>query len=404
MPRWTVPAVAMLTVALALAGCIGGSAPAADDAPNASNATDGAGNATIGDGPVTQIRHVHDRWDGEQVKTLLDDTVETDSTTALDPTEPAVEAFQCALTCGSLVQFTPAEGEIVPPGTERVELTLTWDASPPPGHELRVFGSYMSANDTGWRGLPELASGEPVTLNTSVEEADGGHAKESLWRFQVFVAVCTQQTEGVNLYCLSRLDTDSWSADVTIEAHRVNGTLPPEPPHPDWWADGPSRTVLSVSNSETTAGAGEWYASSDGCLFCRGHAWWSGGDHGAVPPGSKVLVATVNWTNDAPTQGTRADVQPWLMTNEGRGFQAIHWDADERGESSATFTMPLREDQTDGIYVQNRSRWRFTFGFQGASGTVTEDPVLGTSLSTPYAFDGDWSVEIAAYNTTELPG
>lgn len=405
MPRSTVPVVALLTVALAFAGCIGGSAPAGDgNGTDPGEADDGSGNATVGDGPPTQVRHVHDRWEGDEERTVFDGTVETGDSTDVDPSETLTENVVCVFICGSFVEFAPDDGEIVPPGTEQVTFTASWDASPPPGHEIYVYGAYMSANATGYEALVDgqLTSGETVEVNTTVPMADGGHAQQSLWRFRLFVLRCASNGNGGTLFCGTRLDTEPFSADVTVTAERVEGQLPPEPPHPDWWANGSVRDVGSVADTVDRTGTGPYYlhTNTSGLSIGVFYAAMDEDEHEPIPPGSRLLVARLNWTNDAATADA-AGAEPWLRYADGEGLFWKRWEPDQVEDGSALWTMGLTDDMTDGMYDPERSRWSFYLGFTGSQGTGVDDPFLGEELTTPYRFEGSYDLTIRVHNTTD---
>lgn len=405
-PNPTIGLVAVLLVALPLAGCVGGSGGSAAG-PDAvqGNASDEAG-GVVNTSADTRQAHVHDRWEGRKAATVIDRTVSTGATTDVDPTGPVLFTLICAFTCGSSAELTPEEGRIVPPGTSNVTLTASWDETPPPGQEFRVLADYMSANATEWIDLGEIESGRPVTINTTVAMADGGHAKQSLWRFRLFVLQCAEES-GIGI-CLTRFDTREVSIDLAVEAERDDGPLPLEPPHPDWWADGPVRDVATVQGRASHAGVGPYFVNltdtAEGSFgFGTIYEFVPGGQHDPVPPGTVQLTANVTWSNDAPTADA-AGVRPFLLYYHGAGFRFLTWPADETGDGSARFTMRIQSNMTDGMYNVNRSRWSFFLGFQGAEDTGVDEPVVGGDVTNPYLYQGSYELAIRAHEQVPAGG
>lgn len=162
--------------------------------------------------------------------------------------------------------------------------------------------------------------------------------------------------------------------------------------------------MLEGSGSRRSVGAGEVYTDPDGCLLCRGYGFWFGDEHDPVPPGTEVLVMRVNWSNGAPTADA-AGAAPWVQVYDGGGgFQFRSVEATRQNDTEWTYVLPIHANRTDGMYVENRSRWWFLMGFEGAEDTGVDDPVFWTDVTSPWTFDGDWRFEVRAYNTTDLPG
>lgn len=406
-------ATALLTVvvlaAVPLAGCVGGGGAGPGAEGQGPAAGTGNGSGPTGDGGSLNVTdadaqaHVHDRWEGAEETALFSGQVSTGSSTDLDPSDDVVTNLVCVVVCGAIAEFGPDEGEIVPPGTDRVEVTAEWsEQDVEPAVRTDVVLAYRAANMSDYQWLDAREPGATWTVNTTVEMADGGHATLSLWRFRL-IATTQGGAEGTVEINLPRMANEEMTFDVTVTAHRVDGALPLEPPHPDWWPNGTdARVVLDDGEDVTAAGAGEWYASMDGCLLCRGEAVWDGSEHGPVPPETRLLVAWVNWTNDAPTADA-AGVQPWLVYHDGTGFLFQPWDASVRDPGAWAFVLPVTADRTDGMYAEDQSRWTFVVGFQGTT-EVGKEPVVGSSVTSPYAFDGSWSISIQAYRTDQAPG
>lgn len=407
-----VPAVAL--VLIQLAGCLGGPLSDPDVDPeerlptvpdNGSQPCPGARRGT------TDCPHVHDRWNERTRLTVIDRTVSTGTTGDVDPRRSIWWNLGCGGGCPQQVTFAPKPERIVPPGTDEITFRASWQADLPPRSEFMVSVYYMAANMTSFRQLAGgIASGSSHTVNTSVPMADGGHARQSLWRFRITVSQCIHRPRGV--MCVTGADTDPGPLrfNVTVRADRDDGPLPKEPPHPDWWADGPSRRVATVRGRADTIGAGSYAvnASMDPArpetIARTSYAHLPGDEVAPVPPGTKSLAARVNWTN-AAAPSDAAGLRPWLgyRHSGGDGTWRV-WAPAQVGDGTATFVQPLEADQTDGMYVRNRSRWTFLLSFEGDRDTGVQDPLLaGRSVTSPYRFDGRYTLEVRAFNATRLP-
>lgn len=390
-------AVVLLLVALPLAGCVGGggTGAAADGAPsaggNGSAPTGEAGslNATEADAKP----HVHDRWDGATEQVLFGGTVSSGGATDADPQDPAITVVGDAMFNSADVQFGLPEGEIVPPGTDRLVVTASWDDGTP-GDLTEGELNYRAANSAEWTELEDRTSKANWTIDVTVEMADDGHAEFSLWEFRVdFVT----QAQGIGV---TRIGQTSVEVDVEVVAERAPGPLPVEPPHPDWWGNG---SALPIHEGEGSAEAvGVWYeqVGTDGSFFPAGD-YLGQEDHPIVPPGTRTLVAVLNWTNGSPTQGTPAGVEPDVQWNNGYWFEWTVWEPTATEEGRWVYVLPVTPEMTDGMYA-GRSRWQFRYGFFGEDPGVDE-PVFGSDARGPYHFDGAWGIAITAYDVAEPP-
>lgn len=392
-------AVAVLLVAVPLAGCLGGAGGGPDAPANvAQDGTSGpeAVNASgISDGQA----HVHDRWDGALAKTLMDDTVSTASSVQVRPGQTLAETVGCVFTCGSRAPFTLPEGSIVPPGTDRLEVSVSWqDDDPPVGALTAVSLTYVPADRaepdwTSWRTSPGT-----WTINTTVEMADGGHAQHSLWRFAVNVETWIEAPDGTLVTSPPRIAASGMAFDVQVRALRDDVSLPLEPPHPDHWRNGSSWTVLE----------GTWSGEATSATFVSvedrqgNDAWINGSNHRIIPPGTETLVAVVNWTNGSPTEQVSPSEAEIDWSNRFGFFTTLQpWEPAVAEDGRYVFTMPVADNMTDGLYA-DRSRWTFWISIDGQE-VGPASSAVGFDVEPPYRFEGTWSVQITAYNSPEPP-
>lgn len=382
------PALAAATLVLVvLSGCLGaGPAPAGGTGDVPANGTDGP---AIDDHPGDRP-HVHDRWGGRSQAAVFDGTVRIQKHNELSPENGLESYLICELSCDYYGSFIPSTGDVVPPGADRVVVQAEW--SP----DRRVRLAYQAANEHRFTELDRKASGTAWTINTTVQMADDGHARLSLWRFRLYS--CQD--------CLVvpvPSDPFEFDVEVTVTAYRAAGPLPLEPPHPDWWANGTTRTVHEGSDEVHRAGADKhWVRPGAPPGFALGGSWLrylDREDHGNVAPGSRLLVVRFNWTNDAPG-GKDLRPVPWFEW-DNTDFDWHRVEPRSASEGAVLFTVPITADMVDGMYA-NKSRWRFRFGFTGED-TGAEDPVFGGSLTGFYLIDGSWDVVITVHRGSELP-
>lgn len=382
-------AVVAAVLAVGMAGCVGGHGTDPDPAPADAGSTGApteVGSTERQD--LADRPHVHDRWEGKDRKVLLDGTVTTGSALEQDPHEPLIGTAFCVIFCSAEAPFGLPDGKIVPPGTDRVRVEASWDDPMAPGARLQAALYYQPADESSFKSLPYHGSGRNWTIDTTVEMADDGHAVFSLWRFRLVVCVEMGDT------CLPRALRDRKDLDVRLVAHRVDGPLPREPAHPDWWGNGSSRTIHRGEGGADALGASWVHVGTDGEPFPAGERL-DGDDHGIVPPGSDVLTVEINWTNEARTDRA-LPVEPWLQWNNGRSWEWRTWEPSRNETGRYVYVLPLTPDMVDGMYA-GRSRWRFRYAFLGQD-TDADEPVLGSDLRLPYRFDGNWTVEIQTHS------
>lgn len=381
-------AVCLLLVPAA-AGCLGSTGTPADaggpQKGDRGSVDDLPGEHAPGEDSPLDRPHVHDRWDGQTRKVLMEDTVHIEKDRRFDRTGNAVNYANCEVDCKYQTTFTLPDGSIVPPGTERLEVTATWDADT--GDNSDVTFGFQPADRDRFRMLDARHSPANWTVPTTVEMADGGHATLSLWRFRMVSCNCFAVTPpGQTGF--------AHDVDIRIVAHRVNGSLPLEPPHPDWWKDGPVREIYRDNGSAEMLETGILTTTLSGSLPID---FVNGSEHGLVPPGTTTLVAEFNWTSDGPASG-QSSVQPYVEWNQEHTYPFHRWEPDRTEEGHYVYRMRVPEDRTDGMYA-DRSRWLFKWEIRGED-TGLDEPTIGQDITQPTYWEGSWNVRFLALNAT----
>lgn len=411
--RPTVALVVLLTIAVGLAGCVGGSGDASDS--DAAGTDDGGpdadANATAGDGD--DRAHVHDRWDGASTMGVIDSTTVTLS--VVDPDEPdgtdgCVAPLRDRPCFGG--EEVPPDG-IVAPGTSWVNVTVEY----PEDEFESVNVLYEDAYSSGWTSAGEVNSGGTASIKVQdVRQTDDGHAQVSRWKFAV------QASGNPNgLPYDGPASPSGGDVTVTAEAVRGPGELPLEPPHPDYfvnttvhrvsYVEGDIQQMVQAGSVVVEQGNGQTQPVSpfaDGVLWrsnpgLTGHrateppSERSRLDHAydvpLVPPSTSQLVTLIKVNGDA-TVGAEVCLYG--------AFQPDHLFGDEigcldysGGEVEETLEKGLETTQTDSPYTNhtggNASRWTFWLEVS-ATGAGGQNGV------------GDFSgtVQVAIFATEEL--
>lgn len=434
-------ALLVLTFAVvALAGCVGGSGDSTDDGdlPNQGNTTDGDSNLGGEIDPDALRAHVHDRWEGETVKTVVDQSVEL---RFVDPEEPGLTescqsndpedgTFLIIDSCYGSKWFFPDDGQIVPPGTAYLEVTVNYDTNRVPAVELffQDAGPNSRLESLDW-----FEPGETKRIlganggNITVEESDNGHAIVSAWKF---LAEARQNPYAPALF--NAPDVNGANVDIDIQAFRVDGELPLEPPHPVFWDDDEPptdlyRTAMLQASTEgfvqagqvavepgadpqepeqviNTAGRGLTWRTTPGYLW----EYPAAGDEdrtelsaeldrALVPPQVKSLRADVRVEGDTAT-GVHVCVWGKHSPSGGIGDKLGCQPYGGDGEQVLTFETPVDGTQEDTFYTDNAggnaSRWTFTLQVISQEGEAGAAEFSGTLQMVIVTSDQDSINEI----------
>lgn len=377
-------AVATLAILLLpLAGCLG-SGTSSSAGSNESDGSEGLNPEEPGNPTATP--HPHDRWRGQEERVLVNRSVQIEGHGHRVGDDAASAELVCQR-CSYHAGFGPDPGKIVPPGAGRVVVSASWE------NDRMVRLAYRAADQASFHGLGAKESPATWSIDVSDSMTDGGHAPASLWGFRLYS--CRECT------AIGPDDYLEFPVDVTVRVLRAPGPIPEDPPHPEWWDDGPVRQVWSGQGEVGRIGYGHdnWMGiGEESGGFALAGGWvvkLNGSEHDQIPLGADVLTATVNWTNDQPAADTTPP-RPWFKWSTAvQTWHIAEPDSTEQG--SYRYEIELQPDMTDGVYRQERSRWNFRFGFTGEP-TGRDDPVFGGPLTQPYRIDGTWNLTIRVRN------
>jgi hypothetical protein len=284
-----------------------------------------------------------------------------------------------AFWCETLIPMP--ESAPVLPGTIRIEVKLSWDASGTNAAKelgLRVSPPGAAINDRQ-TFLPR-APNTPFNIAIFPDEADPGHQKFTSWLFhiQTYATANTGPTS-------SPLFVTGASVQVDIAIYK--GVVPYEPAHQEFWNNRTEIELLKdVKKSSTCAipvlGCGDYYPSVN-FVFPLGKDFF-------VPPGAKELRGTLSWTNPGGAPASNPLVwglayKPGNMPpSAAEPFKTATMTS--TGALSASFVIPLEPEQTDQFY-QTTSNWLFSPDDYDFPAKYTNTGVSGTT----------WSLSLTVY-------
>lgn len=268
--------------------------------------------------------HLHDYWAGQDRLVLLEQTHDSPVGFAGGPIAAS--------------RFRPEPGDVVPQGTARVEVTLTWTTQPD-DHMGGFHVAVKSAATNDFVDLGPAEAGVPVAMATTHGDNDLPHQVVSNWLFD---AVVQPGSSGIVHY---------WG-QVTLKVEVVRGLdIPLYPGHPDRW-QGRDEVALVDETLDVSYYQGDpestFYScgSQAGCFRSLRPA-----DGAIVPTDAAAVLVELAWTN-AP---------PFSIGLRWHAADAIEFQDGAPGSEAAghrTYVLPVSGVMGDGPYA-TQSLWEF---------------------------------------------
>lgn len=251
--------------------------------------------------------------------------------------------------------------QLVPPGTDRIEVTVRWDEEAP---VREVFFHYQSAASSSWDAGTPVENGITTLVPVEPGVTDHGHQRWTLWQMKLMAYSHIAGVAATNEAWNHEMVGDF---DVTVEI--VKGDLPAEPPHRDFWKDGD--TLLLTEDQETTV-IGLPRTTRDPTVTSCGDTaiCFTLPDGVVVPPGTTRLDVRLAYSANTPA------VNPYLTQKvltfrpaDGPPAEAtletIRTDAPtEQTKGDVFWSLPVAPEETDAFY-QKRSLWLFMLANEG---------------------------------------
>lgn len=328
--KWVSLAIAVASV---LAGCAQAPGPGAVD-PKADVV-----DAPVSPGDVTMGGHVHDYWDGALQKTLMESavTVTLSHNHLFDEPPRPQHLHNCAeelvsTSQGGSVTFTLPAGEIVPPGTAKLEFSFDWsDATisglrfqyrpPSHGHLGGVDGhDHGNLTDAG-----PIKNGETIGLELTEGMADMGHDARSHWAFYM---CADPATPGIS----------QGAVTMKVEAFRT-AELQPDPPHPDHWNGTHALHLASYVWSGQT-----WSVANQGDKNWHHLVFHDGS---TVPMGTQY-VAVDAWFNQTGPEADALPIKLLLYYHDAAQVDWIYKSVEPMRASGGNWYFEIPLDNEDG--------------------------------------------------------
>jgi hypothetical protein len=378
LPRTALAALAVL--ATALAGCTGSPGEEIANASREEQAQAGQGEFARA---LEDRFHTHNYWGGPDSleKVLMDADVASSPLLPFDAANPLRLFGSFGFFNGpGAAFFELPEGSIVPPESERVEITVTWAESP----TITGLGLYYrTAASKDWEGLGTLASGAAVVVPTNLTTSDMPHAAVSKWRFLLY----PESDQGFG-------GVFNGTAHVTIKAFR-NNTLYLAPPHPDWWGSDTTKVLLEANGTLSCTRAVfplflDWLPADTPVGCEEGFVWHELPNGTIVPPHTGLLTVELTWTN-SPTTPDPFTSRPELLYTPASTWRMFAPEGQQAESGRAVYTIPVDPKMVDSPYA-NVSEWAFALLVDDAAPTGQG----GFFLGGIGAFEGTYALRIVA--------
>lgn len=328
------PLVALLALAVLLAGCAG---QVEEPELNATAAENGV-NVEFEEGALAEfdagaVPHLHDYWQGRERVTLFDGLVTPNSTGDAFMATTFTAIFAQEARAGG-VPFLLPDGAIVYEGTGQMEIT----AAPEDATTSSITLSYKSADTTEWTEPIALAAGAPLVIELTPAMTDMPHSPTSRWQF-----FFQPESPGVMLGAFHLTLDIVKTRDVTEF-----------PGHPDHFHGAMDKLLMSATHRTEKAA----YAT-------RGAYLAQNGDFGEpeFPLASIVPMDTTKLRIEVNITGTEATAGE---VTEARFFY--------RGADSST--LQPGGEPIEGTFAEGRLVW--------------EIPVTMEMTDSPYATQSQW--------------
>lgn len=204
--------LALAALSIPLAGCASEAEPVAPASEEVILVTDQNDVESLANESFMMAAHQHDYWGGKERLTVMEYTLANEA---------------CCMTLGRGgfdLAFAPEDGVVVPHGTARVEVTVTWTDSALSLYEDPELWVQTAAEHEPTLVGP-IASGETLVVDAEDADLDLPHQSLSAWRFVLWLK---PKADGVM--------TLRSGGQLTLFAEAVRGReIPVYPPHPDLW-------------------------------------------------------------------------------------------------------------------------------------------------------------------------
>ncbi|HWG90879.1 MAG TPA: hypothetical protein VNZ52_08550, partial [Candidatus Thermoplasmatota archaeon] len=360
--------VLLLTLSVALAGCMDGE-EAPEDPATAANATrtdtdpvdpadpmDEAPATGDADDPGSRA-HKHDYW-GERTEVVLVDGEYTPWDGCIYNYDAPVPRFR-----NGCFWVEMGNGSVVYQGTAVLTVTATWSDPKTTG----VAFDYKDAEKDNSGTLIELTSGVAHEIPVTPSTADIPHSKQSRWAFR-FMAGGSAPIMNMQ-----------GPIHVVIAIKR-GLDLPLDPPHPNFWG---GKTELDLGTITGTLKP----VQKEFLLFGPVWDYIRLPEGTIIPPGTGQVTVHFTYTVKDPVQNVEYRVWPLYASAQHPYMMGVEDEDVQLEAGSGSFTLQVEPEMTDSPYATT-SQWRFSL-WQGQSAPGTGFPLPSSWFGGGSPFDRD---------------
>ena len=313
------------------------------------------------------VMHSHDYWGGETRKVVAS----FDSGLIPIPLIPDGKAPGTAI-----ADYDVPKGSLVYEGTSSLEVTFEkvcvlgtdpgWVMGGP--HEgcaaahpfITLQVDYLTAADEpgAFRSAGAATPGVPLVIPVAPTEADMPHQTKSLWLFRIYTG-----------------EANAFTYNVTITAVK-GGAVVAWPPHPDVYAQGPSRVVLDGEFRTSSKGLVDYYLYGSDANWVYADRVIS---YGTETVDVEVTLGTLTAPGGAqPTEYYLDHKNASFLSKVGNGDMSGGRLVDPASDGTTfRFRVPVDPEGYDTPYG-SKSRWGFRF--MARFGEESQCPEVDASL------------------------
>jgi hypothetical protein len=259
--------------------------------------------------------------------------------------------------------FFPEEEQLVWPGTARMEIKLSWPSGTYAGGEMMAL-VWKSGSDTSYNWSKALRQNDLLSIDVEMGKQDSGHQPFSLWEFYV----CLWGKNEPPVYSTAHVGR-TFRGNFHVQMTLVKGTsLETDPPHPRFWAEGDTLTILDGYRNVTCQNLSfcttpPIYGRSASMAWFR----WLPNVGSLVPPSAGSLTATLTWQSSLPTKPLSLTFSPANLPPRTKDDPGTYLSGKlvSATSSKREYSFDVAPGQNDGFY-QTNSNWAFLWSPEGS--------------------------------------
>ncbi len=343
--------------------------------------------------------HIHDYWAGAESVVVMDRYVSlSGSPTEISGTTAGVPRMVTAANLDGIGFYEwefylpekadhpspgyPGAPALVYPGTERIEITMSWTPNDMGVSTIRV--SHDPPNgDKQWSDHAPTGTIHEVIVEDP-RNTDRGHSVQSRWRFGFRAENNPGQGPGY--------EPALASGQMHVKIEVFGGFAPLEPPHPKPWANGNCitlRTPDDTGSPPNPAGVVPSHRSSrPGTL--------SLGSEGTVAPGATRLTVEFQWQTERNGALDDSPLDDWSLkfSTADQDYRSVPWSelreprlvSEDLAAQTKVYEIDIEDNSWLDPWYDTRSSWRLWPYDDTVSGDPGDEYILPDWFALQYNF------------------